>query len=62
VVGQLLLGPITNDHFLHLPKETWFERISTLSLIISITAIGLAPLWLSNIILDSLQPIVSRFF
>jgi NADH-quinone oxidoreductase subunit M len=62
VVGRLLLGPITNDHFLHLSKENWFERVSTISLILAIAAIGLAPLWLSNIILDSLDPIVSRFF
>jgi NADH-quinone oxidoreductase subunit M len=62
VVGLLLLGPITNDHFFHLSKEKWFEKVSTISLILAIAAIGIAPLWLSDIILDSLGPIVSRFF
>jgi NADH-quinone oxidoreductase subunit M len=60
VVAILLLGPTTNDHFDHLPDAKWFEKISVVTLISSVAAIGLAPLWLSNMIGVSLQPIVTK--
>jgi NADH-quinone oxidoreductase subunit M len=60
VVGMLLFGPITNDHFEHLGDAKWFERLSTVTLIAAIAAIGMAPLWLSNMIGFSLGPIVER--
>jgi NADH-quinone oxidoreductase subunit M len=60
VVGTLLLGPIKNDHFLHLEDAKWYERISTITLVIAITAIGTAPYWLTDMINDSLVPIVQK--
>ncbi|NVN95091.1 MAG: NADH-quinone oxidoreductase subunit M [Bacteroidetes bacterium] len=60
VVGALLFGPIKNEHFLHLDDAKWFERLSTVTLIIAIAAIGLAPFWLSTMIGDSLQPIIDK--
>ena len=60
VVGILLLGPIKNHHFLELTDAKWYERISTISLVLAITAIGMAPLWLSDMINFSLAPIVER--
>lgn len=60
VVGILLLGPIKNDHFLHLDDAKWYERTSTITLIVAIAGIGLAPLWLSNMIMDSLAPIINQ--
>lgn len=60
VVGILLLGPIKNDHYLHLDDAKWYERISTITLIAAIVGIGLAPLWLSNMIGDSLAPILKQ--
>lgn len=60
VVGILLMGPIKNDHFLHLDDAKWYERISTISLVLAITAIGLAPFWLTNMINFSLAPIVEK--
>ena len=60
VVGMLLLGPIRNDHFLHLSDAKWFEKISTSTLIIAVAAIGIAPLWLSNMIHASLVTIVHK--
>jgi len=56
----LLLGPIRNDHFLHLSDAKWFEKISTSTLIIAVAAIGIAPLWLSNMINASLVTIVHK--
>jgi NADH-quinone oxidoreductase subunit M len=60
VVGVLLLGPVKNDHFLHLTDAKWFERFSTVTLVIAIAGIGIAPLWLSDMINVSLAPIVNK--
>jgi NADH-quinone oxidoreductase subunit M len=60
VVGLLLMGPIKNDHFLHLDDAKWYERISTITLVLAITAIGVAPYWLTNMINFSLAPIVEK--
>jgi NADH-quinone oxidoreductase subunit M len=60
VVGILLLGPIKNDHYLELGDAKWYERLSTLTLIIAVAGIGIAPLWLSNMIGDSLTPIIDK--
>jgi len=60
VIGILLYGPIKNSDFLHLRDASWYERISTVTLIVAVAAIGLAPLWLADMIGDSLVPIVNR--
>jgi NADH-quinone oxidoreductase subunit M len=60
VVAILLLGPTTNEHFDHLTDAKWYEKISVVTLISSVAAIGLAPLWLSNMIGISLQPIITK--
>ena len=62
VVGQLLFGPIKNEEFNHLKDATWFERLSTGVLIIAIAAIGMAPYWMTEIIHNSLNPIVHNLF
>ena len=60
VVGILLMGPIKNDHFLHLPDANWYERLSTTTLVVGITFIGMAPLWLSDMIHFSLAPLIAK--
>jgi NADH-quinone oxidoreductase subunit M len=60
VVGILLLGPIRNDHYLHLKDAVWYERLSTVTLVLAIAAIGIAPLWLSDMINGSLVPLVQK--
>jgi NADH-quinone oxidoreductase subunit M len=60
VVAILLLGPAKNDHYTHLTDAKWFEKVSVVTLISSVAAIGLAPYWLSSMIGVSLQPIVSK--
>lgn len=60
VVGTLLLGPIKNDHYLHLKDAIWYERLSTITLVLAIAAIGIAPLWLSDMINGSLVPLVEK--
>ncbi|MCX6244453.1 MAG: NADH-quinone oxidoreductase subunit M [Bacteroidetes bacterium] len=60
VIGILLLGKIKNEHYEHLTDAKWHERLSTGVLIFGITAIGLAPLWLSEMISGGLGPIIQR--
>jgi NADH-quinone oxidoreductase subunit M len=60
VVGVLLLGPIKNEEYNHFGDAKWYERISTIALLLMIAAIGLAPLWLSNMIQHSLVPIIQK--
>lgn len=60
VVGILLLGPIKNDHFQHLKDATWYERVSTLSLLLAVAGIGIYPMWLYDIIYESLGPVAEK--
>ncbi len=58
VVGIMLMGPVKNDSYLKLERVTWYEKSGILLLLIPIVGIGVAPLWLSNMILESLQPFI----
>jgi NADH-quinone oxidoreductase subunit M len=60
VVGILLLGPIKDPHYLELKDAKWWEKVSIVTLVVSVAGIGIAPLWLSNTIQDSLTPIVDK--
>ena len=60
VVGILLLGPIRDKHFLDLRDAVWFEKIGGITLVISIAVIGIAPLWLSNLIREPLVAILHQ--
>jgi NADH-quinone oxidoreductase subunit M len=60
VIGILLLGPIKNDHYMHIGDAHWYERLSTVTLVAGITAIGLMPLLLSDMISFSMKPIIDK--
>jgi len=60
VVGTLLMGPITDKHFLHLEDANWYERLSTITLVVGITFIGIMPYWLSDMIHFSLAPLMAK--
>ncbi len=60
VVGILLLGKIRNEEFETLPDARWYDKISVVTLILGITIIGMAPLWLSDMINGGLGPIVQK--
>ncbi len=60
VIAILLLGPITNEHYDHLTDAKWYEKISAVTLISFVAAIGLSPFWLSSMIGVSLQPILNK--
>ena len=60
VVGKILMGPLKEESYNDFPKAAWHEKLSTVTLIIAIVGMGLAPLWLSNMVLNSLDPIIEK--
>lgn len=60
VVATLLLGPIRNEHYLELTDARWFEKLGGVTLVVSIVIIGVAPLWLSNLIQEPLAGIIQQ--
>ncbi len=60
VVGKILLGPVFDKHHEELPDAYWYEKIATVTLIVSIAFIGMAPFLSSGIIDDSLTSIITR--
>ena len=58
LVGKIMMGPVIDEHHLDLPKATWFEKTGILLLLIPIIGMGVAPIWLSDMIMSSLQPFI----
>ena len=59
VVGKLILGPVQNEHHLELTDATWWERLSTATLIICLAGIGFFPNWINETIQQSFVPIIN---
>ncbi len=57
----MLFGPIRDKHHEHVVPAQWHEKISAGLLLLAIIGMGIAPFWLSDIISESLPPIVERF-
>jgi len=58
VVGIMLMGPVKNEAFISLEKVTWYEKTGILLMLLPIIGIGVAPLWLSEMIMESIQPFI----
>ena len=60
LVGKIMMGPLQiNDvDASTLPKATWYEKTGLLLLILPVIGIGVAPLWLSDMIMESLEPFI----
>ena len=59
VVGKILFQEVADPHYLELTDATWDERFSVCCLIFCVAALGMAPLWASNVIADGVAPILS---
>jgi NADH-quinone oxidoreductase subunit M len=59
VVGKLLFGPVQNEAHRELTDATWFERLSTVTLMVAVAAIGCFPNFFVNIISNSFLPVVN---
>lgn len=58
--GKSVMGPITNDHYLELNDATWSEKAASMILIVAILAIGMAPLWLNDLVAPDTQLIMQN--
>jgi len=58
VVGIMLMGPVKNEAFLSLEKVTWYEKTGIVLMLVPIIGIGVAPFWLSEMIMESIQPFI----
>ncbi|MDE6238755.1 MAG: NADH-quinone oxidoreductase subunit M [Muribaculaceae bacterium] len=56
VVGKLLFGPVQDKHHLELTDATWWERLSTATLIICVAGIGCFPNFFNNLINFTFSP------
>ncbi len=56
VVGKLLLGPVQDEHHLQLTDATWWERTSTVTLILCVAAIGCFPNFFADLIKFTFSP------
>lgn len=58
VIGTLLQGPLKKEEYIGINDASWYEKVATVTLLIGIIGIGLAPMWLSDMLYDSIQPII----
>lgn len=59
VVGKLILGPVKDEHHRQLTDASWWERLSTVTLIVCLAGIGFFPNWLNETIQHSFTPIIN---
>ena len=60
VVGMMLMGPVKNEDHMVLDKVTWYEKVGVLLLLIPIVFMGVTPIWLSDMIRESIAPFIER--
>ena len=60
VVGKILYGAVQDKRHEHLDPATWYERLSVVTLIVAIFAVGSAPFWISSMISDSVMPVITQ--
>lgn len=60
VVGKLLFGPVQDPHHAELTDATWWERLSTVTLIVSVAAIGCFPNFFESLIRFTFSPEIFR--
>jgi len=58
LVGKIMMGPLETNEVDYLPRATWYERTGILLLMIPVIGIGVAPFWLSDMIMKSLEPFI----
>ena len=58
--GKIIYGTCTDEHHLKLTDATWDERLSVVCLVAAIAGMGLAPLWVSDMIRESVTGIIAQ--
>ncbi|MCD7937394.1 MAG: NADH-quinone oxidoreductase subunit M [Tannerellaceae bacterium] len=57
-IGKILYGPLVNEHHLSLTDAAWYEKVSAVCLIACIVLLGVWPSAASQMIMNSLQPLI----
>lgn len=60
-VGKFLYGEVNNPEFKQLTDASWDEKVAVFTLIVCVAGLGLAPLWASDLISASVEPVISQF-
>lgn len=60
VVGRILYGEPENEEHLKLSDATWDERFTVICLILCVTALGIAPMWVSDLVGNGVENIISN--
>ena len=60
VIGRILYGTCTNPEHLKLKDATWDERIAVTVLVIAIAGLGIFPLWMNDMISNSVTGVISH--
>jgi NADH-quinone oxidoreductase subunit M len=58
--GKTIMGPVTNEHHLHLGDAAWNEKFAAMLLLFGIIAIGIAPFWLTDLINSGTDVIMNK--
>lgn len=58
VVGKILYQKVPNPEYYKLTDATWDERLAVGGLIFCVAGLGLAPLWVQDIINDAVGPMI----
>ena len=59
-VGFILFNKVENPHYETLTDATWDERVAVCGLIVCVAGLGLAPLWASQVISDTIGPMIEH--
>ncbi len=59
-VGRILYGTCTNEHHLKLSDATWDERFAVICLVFCIAALGMMPLWVSDMIRGGVETVITQ--
>lgn len=60
VIGRILYGTCENPEHLKLSDATWDERVAVICLIVAVAGLGLAPMWVSDMLRSSVSEIVAH--
>ena len=60
VVGRILYGTCTNPEHLKLSDASWDERFSVICLIVAVAGMGLAPLWVSDLVRGGVGTVITQ--
>ena len=59
-VGKFLYGEVNNPEYLKLKDASWDEKVAVFVLIACVAGLGLAPFWASDLINQSVEPVISQ--